>query len=148
MKPSPENVPLPDVPAAEQPVSQTKFHLGGQALIEGVLMRSPHFVAAAVRRADGSIDSRVERFESVLQRHRWLRIPFIRGTIALVEMMFLGMRYLNWSAQVALEDSEAPPQATGSVSTVIETSGADGVMASADSAAGVPPSTHNVALPR
>lgn len=93
----------------EQPPAKTGFNLGGQALIEGVLMRSPHFVAAAVRRADGSIDTRVERFDSVLLRWKWLRLPFLRGSVALVEMMILGMRYLNWSAQLAMMDSEAPP---------------------------------------
>ena len=94
----------------EQPPSKTGFNLGGQALIEGVLMRSPHFVAAAVRRADGSIETRVERFDSVLLRWKWLRIPLLRGSVALVEMMVLGMRYLNWSAQLAMLDSEVPAQ--------------------------------------
>lgn len=93
----------------EQPPSKTGFNLGGQALIEGVLMRSPHFVAAAVRRADGSIETRVERFDSILLRWKWLRLPLLRGSVALVEMMMLGMRYLNWSAQQAMLDSEAPP---------------------------------------
>jgi hypothetical protein len=94
----------------EQPPSKTGFNLGGQALIEGVLMRSPHFVAAAVRRADGSIETRVERFDSILLRWKWLRLPLLRGSVALVEMMMLGMRYLNWSAQLAMLDSEAPPR--------------------------------------
>ena len=94
----------------EQPPSKTGFNLGGQALIEGVLMRSPHFVAAAVRRADGSIETRVERFDSILLRYKWLRVPLLRGSVALVEMMVLGMRYLNWSAQLAMLDSEVPPR--------------------------------------
>lgn len=99
----PETPPSPE----SQSGAKTAFNLGGQALIEGVLMRSPNFVAAAVRRADGSIDTRVERFESILQRHKWLRLPFLRGSVALIEMMVLGMRYLNWSAQLAMLDS--PP---------------------------------------
>lgn len=70
--------------AAEQPMpapEQLSFHLGEQALIEGVMMRSPHFVAASVRRADGSIETRVEPFHSVLEGRLWLRLPLLRATI-------------------------------------------------------------------
>lgn len=92
---------------AEPPQGKPAFHLGGQALVEGVLMRSPHFVAASVRRADGSIETRVEPFTSILGRSRWLKLPLLRGTVALVEMMLLGTRFLRWSAQVALDDEAA-----------------------------------------
>lgn len=79
------------------------FSLGGQALVEGVMMRSPHFIGAAVRRADGDIEVKLERFDSVLTRSPILRLPLIRGVVALVEMMMVGVRYLNWSGQIALE---------------------------------------------
>lgn len=91
------------------------FSLGGQALVEGVMMRSPHFIGAAVRRADGDIEVRVERFDSVLTRSPILRLPLVRGVVALVEMMMVGVRYLNWSGQIALEggaakaETAAPP---------------------------------------
>lgn len=90
------------------------FHLGGQALIEGVMMRSPHYVAAAVRRADGTIETRVEPFHSILGRNRWMQLPLIRGSIALVEMMVLGSKFLNWSGQVALQDDDATSNAASS----------------------------------
>ena len=109
----------------EQPPSKIGFNMGGQALIEGVLMRSPHFVGAAVRRADGSIETRVQRFDSILLRHKWLRLPFLRGSVALVEMMILGMRYLNWSAQLAMMDSEVPPAAKAVDDAVHETAPSD-----------------------
>ena len=99
----------------EDASKKPSFHLGGQALIEGVLMRSPHYVAAAVRRADGSIETRVEPFQSILTRNKWLQIPLLRGTIALFEMLLLGMRYLHWSSDVAMEDSKS--MADGTVST-------------------------------
>lgn len=83
-----------------------KFQLGGQALIEGVMMRSPNFIGAAVRRKDGSIETRVDAFHSLGQRYSILAIPLIRGMVALVEMMTVGMRYLNWSGNLALEDEE------------------------------------------
>lgn len=84
-----------------------QFQLGGQALVEGVMMRSPRFVAAAVRRADGSIETRIEEFTSILKKRPWLNIAILRGTIALVEMLILGSRYLKWSSDMALQDIDA-----------------------------------------
>lgn len=91
-----------------------ELQLGGQALIEGVMMRSPRFVAAAVRRADGTIQTRVEEFESIIKRKKWLGLPFIRGVIGLFEMMLLGTRYLKWSSNLALIDDESQPPQTPS----------------------------------
>ncbi len=94
-----------------------QFQLGGQALIEGVMMRGPRFVGAAVRRADGSIETRVEEFTSILKKRPYLNAPLVRGIFALVEMMKLGTGYLNWSSNLALEDEnlkkagEAPKHA-------------------------------------
>ena len=85
-------------------MAKLQFQLGGQALIEGVMMRGPTHVGAAVRRSDGSIQSRVEPFDSILKRKPFLNIPFARGIIALFEMLALGMGYLNWSSELALQD--------------------------------------------
>jgi uncharacterized protein YqhQ len=85
--------------------------LGGQALVEGVMMRSPRFVGAAVRRANGEIETRVEPFEPLAKRVKLLRLPILRGVGGLVEMMMLGSRYLNWSSNLALADSPAPDNA-------------------------------------
>lgn len=85
-------------------MAKLQFQLGGQALIEGVMMRGPTHVGAAVRRANGEIQSRVEPFDSVLKRKPFLNIPFARGIIALFEMLALGMGYLNWSSELALQD--------------------------------------------
>ena len=85
-------------------MAKPQFQLGGQALIEGVMMRGPTHVGAAVRRKDGTIQSRVERFDSILKRKPFLNIPLVRGIIALFEMLALGMGYLNWSSELALQD--------------------------------------------
>ncbi len=85
-------------------MAKTPFQLGGQALIEGVMMRGPTHVGAAVRRSNGQIQSRVEPFDSILKRKPFLNIPFVRGIIALFEMLALGMGYLNWSSELALQD--------------------------------------------
>lgn len=70
------------------------------------MMRGPAYVAAAVRRSDGSITTRVEPFTSILKKRPYLNIPFVRGMIALVEMLKLGTGYLNWSSNLALEDEK------------------------------------------
>ena len=85
-------------------MAKLQFQLGGQALIEGVMMRGPTHVGAAVRRSNGEIQSRVEPFDSILKRKPFLNIPFARGIIALFEMLALGMGYLNWSSELALQD--------------------------------------------
>jgi uncharacterized protein YqhQ len=84
---------------------RSQVQLGGQALVEGVMMRSPRFVGAAVRRASGEIQTRVEPFAPIAKRHRVLGLPILRGVVGLVEMMLLGTRYLNWSSNLALLDS-------------------------------------------
>ncbi len=62
---------------------EKKFHYGGQAVIEGVMMRGPKDFAVAVRRADGEIVTTREDVESVLGKLKWLNKPFLRGTLAL-----------------------------------------------------------------
>ncbi len=67
-------------------------------------MRGPRFVGAAVRRKDGTIETRVEEFTSILKKRPYLNLPLVRGIFALGEMMKLGTGYLNWSSNLALED--------------------------------------------
>lgn len=81
------------------------FFLGGQAVVEGVMMRSPHYVAVAVRRENGEIVVRREPVRSLLARHKWLNKPLVRGIFALFEALNLGMRALNFSAEVTMSDS-------------------------------------------
>ncbi len=80
--------------------------VGGQAVIEGVMMRSPNRVATAVRRKDGSITLREEEKIPFTVRHPFWNIPIVRGFAALVEMMSIGIRTLNFSADIAMEDEE------------------------------------------
>ncbi|RMG61616.1 MAG: DUF1385 domain-containing protein [Calditrichaeota bacterium] len=86
--------------------------IGGQAVIEGVMMRSPERLATAVRRASGQIELKIQEYRSLFQRHRWLNIPVIRGAITLFEVMILGIKHLNFSADVAMRDAEAQEQAS------------------------------------
>lgn len=83
------------------------FFLGGQAVIEGVMMRSPNHVAIAVRRAQGEIVVRREAVRSLVRRYPLLNKLFIRGIFALFESLTLGMRALNYSAEIAMQDEAA-----------------------------------------
>ncbi len=80
--------------------------IGGQAVIEGVMMRSPDRIATAVRRMNGEIVLKIQEYKSFIQRKKWLNIPILRGAIILIEVMVLGIKHLNFSADVAIKDVE------------------------------------------
>jgi len=87
--------------------------VGGQAVIEGVMMRSPSRVAVAVRRPDGAIGVMERTFQSVTARHPVLAWPIVRGAVSLFEALYLGITALNWSADESTRASEAagaPPK--------------------------------------
>jgi uncharacterized protein YqhQ len=74
--------------------------------MEGVLMRSPNFWGMAVRTPTGELDLRAERFRSVTRRSRLFRLPIIRGALSLGETLWLGMRALSLSTNIALGEEE------------------------------------------
>jgi uncharacterized protein YqhQ len=78
--------------------------IGGQAVLEGVMMRGPSSWAVAVRRPDGRISEVAHDVESVALRRRWLRLPVIRGVVALGESLAIGMRALAVSARFSVTD--------------------------------------------
>lgn len=86
---------------------------GGQAVIEGVMMRGPRFFAVACRKADNSILVQKEEVPAFFTRYKWARWPFLRGVFALADSLVLGMKSLLFSANLALEEekkrSETPP---------------------------------------
>lgn len=79
---------------------------GGQAVIEGVMMRGPRLMAIAVRRPSGEIAIHQEEVKSVLHRYRILRLPILRGMVALVETLSMGINALMYSASQAMPDEE------------------------------------------
>ncbi len=80
------------------------MQVGGQAVIEGVMMRAPGKVATAVRTSDGSVVVRENAFRSLTEKGRLFKLPVVRGAIGLVEMLAIGVSTLNFSAEVALRD--------------------------------------------
>jgi uncharacterized protein YqhQ len=97
-------------------MSDQRFSVGGQAVIEGVMMRSPTYYATAVRTPQGTIVIQKTRFESLTHRFRFLNIPIVRGAINLVEMMWIGIQSLSYSASQSGEENSdpKPKQSVGS----------------------------------
>jgi len=81
--------------------------MGGQAVIEGVMMRSPHSYAVAVRQPSGSLAVTQAYLDRPSERHPWLKYPILRGLGVLGQALVLGMRALRYSAEQALEEPEA-----------------------------------------
>jgi uncharacterized protein YqhQ len=84
--------------------------IGGQAVLEGVMMRSPSNWALAVRKPNGQIAEHIQTIESPMARHRFFRLPVIRGVIALGESLAIGFRALAISANYAAQDADADEQ--------------------------------------
>ena len=82
------------------------LNVGGQAVIEGVMMRSPERVSTAVRKADGDVVVKNQEFISLTKRYKILGLPLLRGIISFVEMLVIGIKSLNYSAEVAIEEAE------------------------------------------
>ena len=78
-----------------------RFAYGGQALMEGVLMRGQHAIGVAVRGPDGRIFGAQENLDSVLHRNRFARAPFFRGVVLLYETLVIGTRWLMRSGSLA-----------------------------------------------
>ncbi|MDD2431414.1 MAG: DUF1385 domain-containing protein [Firmicutes bacterium] len=84
-----------------------KFYYGGQAVMEGVMMRGPKTIGIAVRKEDNSLVTHKENVKTFSDRYPILKRPFIRGTVALVESLIIGTKALTFSAnQFASEDEQ------------------------------------------
>jgi uncharacterized protein YqhQ len=81
-----------------------KITVGGQAVIEGVMMRGPKLVAIAVRKPDGDIVLKNEPFESITKRNKVLSWPIMRGAVALIESILLGVKALSFSGDIAMQE--------------------------------------------
>src|SRR5437763_14579030 len=81
--------------------------VGGQAVMEGVMMRTPSAYAIAVRKKDGSIVHTAETLPKWSDTYKWLNLPILRGGATLIQSMALGVKALNFSANIAQEDMEA-----------------------------------------
>jgi uncharacterized protein YqhQ len=87
-------------------LTDDRLTIGGQAVIEGVMMRSPDLVVTSVRRPGGEIVHRAEPYVSVTKRNSVLAIPVVRGAISLFETLYIGIKSLSYSAEIASEEAE------------------------------------------
>ena len=91
---------------AKREAGELKFSYGGQAVIEGVMMRGAHSMAVAARDPKGQIVVHEQPLSARLYRGRIARTPFLRGLIGLWDALGLGIRALMWSADIALDEEE------------------------------------------
>lgn len=80
--------------------------IGGQAVMEGIMMRNGSEYSVAVRKENGEIEVKKETYKGVGSKCRLFRLPFIRGIFSFVDSLVLGMKSLNYSASLFMEDGE------------------------------------------
>jgi uncharacterized protein YqhQ len=85
--------------------------VGGQAVLEGVMMRSPHAWAIACRKPSGEVSTHSEPLERLSEKRKWMAWPVFRGVVTLGHAMTLGFRALKFSANVALDEMQPEPAA-------------------------------------
>ena len=90
----------------EELVEGIDFAVGGQAVIEGVMMRSPNNISIAVRKESGNIKVKKKAHQTLTQKYKFLNLPILRGVINLFEMMIIGTDAINFSANESIETPE------------------------------------------
>ncbi len=103
--------------------AEKEIIVGGQAVIEGVMMRAPNSYAVSVRRPDGTIATISERLPKLSEKYPLLKVPILRGSAVLIHSMILGIKALNFSATVAYEEAEKEGQDTAALDAVAKTGG-------------------------
>jgi uncharacterized protein YqhQ len=103
--------------------------VGGQAVLEGVMMRSPHAWAIACRKPTGEVVTMSEPLERPSEKHKWMAWPIVRGVMTLGYAMTLGYRALRFSANVAIEDAMQEDAETKHVATATLRQAQDGLSA-------------------
>ena len=85
---------------------EKKLNVGGQAVIEGVMMRSPNYWAVAVRKPNGEIEVKDDKLQLLSETNGFAKLPVIRGVLMLVSALVLGIKALNFSANIAYDEDE------------------------------------------
>ncbi len=97
--------------------------VGGQAVLEGVMMRSPHAWAIACRKPSGEVSTHSEPLERLSEKHKWMGYPVLRGVATLGHAMSLGFRALKFSANVALDELQSAEPETNEPKKKLEVTG-------------------------
>ena len=88
-------------------LSKSSILVGGQAVIEGVMMRVPGYISTAVRDPNGNIVTNRQEFNTLINKYSYLNTPIIRGAVSLFEAMKLGFRTLQWSADITFPEDKS-----------------------------------------
>ena len=89
-----------------------RTYIGGQAVIQGAMMRSKSGMATVVRDDNGELQTEAKRITPPEKRKKWLRFPFVRGVVSFISSLVLGMKSLLRSSEVAVADDEEPSKFT------------------------------------
>ncbi|MBT4539883.1 DUF1385 domain-containing protein [Candidatus Woesearchaeota archaeon] len=84
----------------------SKLNIGGQAVIEGVMMKSPNYVSVAVRKPNKKVIIEPMKYDSITKKFKFLALPLFRGVVMLLEMMVLGIKALTFSANESLDEED------------------------------------------
>ncbi len=82
-------------------------NIGGQAVMEGIMMRHGDVYSVGVRRPDGGIEIKTEDYKSVFGKHKWMKWPLLRGVVSFVDSLAVGTRCLMYSASFFEDEDEA-----------------------------------------
>lgn len=88
--------------------SQKPVDIGGQAVLEGVMMKGPDAIAITVRRPDKTMVVDYKKSEPLSKKHKWMGLPIIRGAVNMVNMLAMGMTTLETSAKMLGTEEEEP----------------------------------------
>ena len=83
--------------------------IGGQAVLEGIMMKNKTQYSVAVRKPDGEIEVHTSVHEGIAKDHAWAKIPFVRGVVNFIDSLVLGMETLTYSASFYEEEEEEKP---------------------------------------
>ncbi len=83
--------------------------IGGQAVLEGIMMRNGDKSAVAVRKSDGTIEVQTVQYKNALPQNKFTTLPFIRGVVNFIESMMLGIKSLNFSADISMDEVDEEP---------------------------------------
>jgi len=94
------------MPAAAAADKNVDMLIGGQAVLEGVMMRSLTGYSVAVRQPNGGVAIKKDKLVSIAKKYPFLKFPVLRGSVVLIQSLILGMRALDYSANVAMENEK------------------------------------------
>ena len=105
--------------SADKKSKEPSLAFGGQAVMEGIMMRSKDNVVICVRQPNQEIVTQKQKLTSITQKYRFLKFPFIRGIVALIETMYTGIKSIYFSANAAFGDDEEVELSSKEIAVIV-----------------------------